>query len=143
MRASRFDSGSSSSSRRGASQSAAECDALALAAAERGDAALAEAVQPQQLEDLLYPLIDGATPEAAQLQAVGEVAVHRHVRPERIGLEHHRGRPLLRWPVGDVLAVDQNAAAARRDEAADDPQQRGFAAAGATEQREELALLQL
>ena len=59
---------------------------------------------------------------------------------QRVGLEHHVDRPLIGRNAGHVLAVDEDAALGRRFEAGEHAQQRGLAAAGAAEQREEFAL---
>ena len=44
------------------------------------------------------------------LQAEGDVLLHRHVREQRVGLEHHVDRPLVRRDAGHVHAVDEDAA---------------------------------
>ena len=63
----------------------------------------------------------------------------RHVRPQRVRLEHHRRVALLGRQAEDVAALDADRAGVGRDEARDRAQQRGLAAAGAAEQRDELA----
>ena len=47
-------------------------------------------------------------------QRKGDVLGHRHVRIERVALEHHRDVALAGSQRGDVLAVDQDAAGGRR-----------------------------
>ena len=61
------------------------------------------------------------------------------MRKQRVVLEHHVDRPLVRQHVGDVPAVEQDAALVRRLEAGEHAQQRGLAAAAGAEQRKELA----
>ena len=65
----------------------------------------------------------------------------RHVREQRVALEHGVHRTLFRRLVGEVLAVEPDAARVGRIEAGDHAQQRGLAAAGGAEQREEFARL--
>ena len=65
----------------------------------------------------------------------------RHVRPQRIRLEHHRRLALFRRQPRDVLAADADRALVGNHEAGDRAQQRGLAAAGAAEQRDHLAAL--
>ena len=78
---------------------------------------------------------------AVLLEAEGDVVRHRHVREQRVGLEHHVGRPLPGRHRRHVLAVDQDPAGGRRLEAGEHPQQRGLAAARRAQQGEELALV--
>ena len=73
-------------------------------------------------------------------EAEADVLGHRHVRKQRVGLEHRVDRPLERRQRRDVLAVEQDFAIGRIVEAGDQPQKRGLSAAGRAEQREELVL---
>ncbi len=76
-------------------------------------------------------------------EAERDVLPHRHAGEERVVLEDHAHAALLaRQPRGD-LAVDDDVAAARVDEAGERPQRRRLAAAGRPEEREELALVDL
>ena len=61
------------------------------------------------------------------------------MRKQRVVLEHHVDRPLMRQHRRDVPAVEQDAALVRRLETGEHAQQRGLAAAARAEQREELA----
>ena len=61
------------------------------------------------------------------------------MRKQRVALEHHVDGALMRRDLRDILAVEQNAAGVGRLEAGQHSQQRGLAAAARTEQREELA----
>ena len=47
---------------------------------------------------------------AAHAQAEAEVLLDRHVRVERVGLEHHGDAALGRIEIGDVLAADEDLA---------------------------------
>ena len=63
------------------------------------------------------------------------------MRKQRVALEHHVDRPAVRRHGGDVLAVEQDAPLVRPLEAGKHAKQRGLAAAGRPEQREELAFV--
>ena len=118
---------------------APERDALALAAGEVRDLALLEAREVEQLQHLADPPPHLGPRHAAQAQAVADVAEHRHVRPERVGLEHHRDVALLRGEVRDIAAGEPDGAGRGLLEAGDGAQERGLAAAGRAEDRDELA----
>src|SRR5262249_55621209 len=109
--ASRFDSGSSNKKARGSRPKArplaarlrrpprqapgfarpkrAHGDALALAARQGAGLALQEIADGEQLGGLGHALLDLWLSHAPILQAVGHVVVDRHVRIERVILEHH------------------------------------------------------
>ena len=61
------------------------------------------------------------------------------MREQRVVLEHHAERPVLRRQPGQVAALQQDAPGIRRLEPRHQPQQGGFAGAGAAQQRQELA----
>ena len=72
-------------------------------------------------------------------QPVGDVVLDVEVGEEGIRLEHRVDRPAVRRHGDQVLAVEQDLTTRRLLEAGDHPQRRGLAAAGRSEQREELA----
>ena len=74
-----------------------------------------------------------------RLEPIGDVLRDRHVREQRVVLEHDAGAAARRRQMVDRFAVEQHAAFALRDEAGDDAQQRRLAAAARPEQRDELA----
>ncbi len=76
---------------------------------------------------------------AAQAQAVADVAQHGHVRPERVGLEHHRHAALFRRHVHHVATEQPDRALGRFLEARDGAQQGGLSAAGGAQNGDELA----
>ena len=80
---------------------------------------------------------------AADLHAEGDVPGHRHVRIERVGLEHHGDVALGRMQVVDRAAVDADLARGDRLQPGDGVEQRGLAAAGRADQHQEAALLDL
>jgi hypothetical protein len=77
------------------------------------------------------------------LQAERDVVAHVEVGEQRVVLEHHVHRALVRRGIGHVAAAQEDATAGRQLEAADHPKRRGLATAGRPEQREELARVDL
>ena len=78
--------------------------------------------------------------EAGVLEAEGEVLAHGHVRVEGVGLEDHGEAAVGGAGLGDVAAVDGDAAGGGAVEAGDEAQQRGLAAAGGADEDHELAV---
>ena len=78
---------------------------------------------------------------AAHLHAEGDVLRHRHVRIERVGLEHHGDVALRRVQLVDARAVDADLALGDRLQPGDHVEQRRLAAARRADQHEEAALL--
>jgi hypothetical protein len=78
---------------------------------------------------------------AGEREREGDVLPHRHVRIERVGLEHHGDAALRRRHVGDVDAVEEALAGGDALEPGDHAQQRRLAAARRAEQRGERALV--
>ena len=75
-----------------------------------------------------------------QHQRERHVVAHRHVRIQRVVLEHHRDVALLRRHAVDDLAADADFAVGDFLEARDHAQQRRLAAAGRADQHAELAV---
>ena len=71
--------------------------------------AMAEAAHFHDVEHLPDPTLDLIAPDAFLFQAEGDVLLHTHVRKQRIGLEHHVHRPLIRRHGAHVVSVDQDA----------------------------------
>ena len=135
-------SGSSSSSTRGRLASArASATRWRWPPESWSRLARAEAFELHQRQHLVDARRDLGLRQAVLLQAEGDVARDRQMREQRVALEHHVDRPPVRRHAGDVLAVEQDAALVGRLEAGEHAQQRGLAAAGRAEQREELALV--
>src|SRR5213078_435448 len=79
--------------------------------------------------------------DAAHHQAELHVVLNRHVREQRVALEHHaEAAPLGRQRV-EPLVVEPDRARRQRDQAGDAVERRRLAAAGRPEQRDELAAL--
>jgi hypothetical protein len=74
-------------------------------------------------------------------QAEGDIFAHGHMRKERVALENLIHVAPVRRQLRDVFAAEQHGADVGRLKAGDHAKQRGFATAGRTEQREELAHL--
>ena len=88
--ASRFESGSSKRKTSGfAHDGAADGDALALAAGELRRLAVEQRPELQHVGGALGALLDVGTVMPGHAQAEADVLRDRHVRIERIGLEHH------------------------------------------------------
>ncbi|MCY1243856.1 hypothetical protein D9M72_568930 [compost metagenome] len=96
--------------------------------------------QSQRLAHLSPP---GLTGNAAHLQGIADIFRHRHVRPQRIGLEHHRHVALFRRQrprgIGKPTLAIVDRAIRRLLEAGDHAQHRGLAAARWSEQRQKPA----
>jgi hypothetical protein len=118
---------------------APERDALPLAAGKLRHRPAGEALHLQKGEQLVDAARDRVLPDAPHAQPVADVPRDAHVRPQRIGLEHHRGAALLGRQRRDVAARHADASGLRRHESGDRTQQRRLAATGAAEQRDELA----
>ena len=78
--------------------------------------------------------------ELPQPQAERHVLEHRHMRVERVVLEHHRDVPVLRRHVVDQLIADIDLARGGFFEPGDHPQGRALAAARGSDQHDELAV---
>ena len=118
-----------------------EGDALLLAAGDLGHAPVLEPREPGERERLGDARGRSAARRApAALEPEGDVLADGHVREERVVLEDHAEAAALGRGGRDVLAVDEDAPRVGRLEAGDQPQHRRLAAAGGTEERDDLAL---
>ena len=129
--------------RRLAHQSAADGDALALAARERGGPAVEQRAQAQHVGGGADPLLDFGARHVRDLQAEGHVAAHAHARIKRVGLEDHGYAAVLRLLPGDIAPADPHLPGADLDQPGDGVEQGGFAAARRPEQHEEFRLRHL
>jgi hypothetical protein len=131
--ASRLESSSSSSRTPG------ERHPLLLAARELTRRAPPQALQADELQRVRHPRTDLRARHAGRPQAERHVLEHRHVREQRVGLEHRAGGAGVRRYAVDDLGPDPDGALVRVVEAADDPQGGRLAAARGPEQRRQLA----
>ena len=112
---------------------------LLLAAGKLVRIALAEARQSDIFERLLHLAGNRRRRRLRHLQWKRNVALHRHMRKQRIALEYRAYRPFFGRPLGEVHAVEHDAPAIGQVESCNHAQQGGLAAAGGPEQREKLA----
>ena len=127
-------------------------EALLLATGELGGLAVGEVSELHGLEHLGDAVGDLLLARAfvalAHLQREGDVVEHRHVRPDRVGLEDHAEPALVGRHVEVALPVafeqravaDDDPARVRALQAGDGAQRRRLAAARGAEEREHLAL---
>ena len=113
-------------------------DALGLSAAQLLGIAVLVPGHLDQLEHTAHVLGDLRPGQMLHQQPKGDVLRHRLVREESPALKHHVDGPPVRGPVGDVLALQVDAAARRTPEACAGAQQGGLAAAAGPKQGEEL-----
>ena len=120
---------------------AADGDALALPARQLAGLAVEIAREVEHLGRRLHAavLLSAVHPRHAQRKR--DVGAHRHVRIERIGLEHHRKPPPGRRRRRHVLPVDLDPARGHILEPGDEAQERGLAAARGADEDDEFAVL--
>ena len=119
---------------------AADGDALALTAGEGFGLAVQFARDVQHLGGGANAAVDLALVRLGQRQAERHVLVHRHVRIERIGLEHHGDAALRRLGVIDAASADGDLAGVGRLQPGDGAQEGGLATAGWAHKHHELAV---
>ncbi len=130
-------------------EAAGERDALLLATAELCRIAVEERSAIHEGRGLLDPTALEALLDPPRLEGVVDVLAHRHVRPQRVRLEHHADVALVRRQVDPAFGVEHRGraeadlASARCFQAGEAPQRRRLAAPARTEEDEELALLDL
>ncbi len=120
-------------------ESARDRHALLLAPGKLAGAARLEPGELHQLEHGRHLAPDVVARQPALLQPERHVLRDRHVRPQRVVLEHHAHVAPPRRHRADVAAPDQHLARLVAVEARDEPQQSRLAGTGRAEQREELA----
>ena len=112
-----------------AHEAAAERDLLLRVGREAGGAAVELAAQLEHLGDHADALLNIGRRNSAVAQRERKVLGDRHRVVDDRELEHLRDVALLRCLPRDIDAVEPDAALRRRDQARDDVQQRGLAAA--------------
>src|SRR5205814_7349775 len=105
--------------------------------------AVLEAFEPDHFQCAADALSSLAPWNAFDLEPVADVVGNRHVREERVVLEHGVGLAGVWRQRGDVAPAELDAAGVGTFETGDEPQQRRLARPGGSEQREELALVHL
>ena len=114
--------------------------ALLLPARQLLRQAFGEGGQLHQVERRPHLRVTVGSRQPAHAQREGDVLRDRHVREQRIALEHHAEVALLRRQRGDVPPVEQHRTLAWRDEAGHRHQDRRLPRSGRAEQRQELPL---
>ena len=122
-------------------QSPAQGHALALTAGQLGDRAIFKTLQVQHLQQRQHTGFDLLAWHLAQFQTVAYVLHHVHVRPQGVGLKHHRHVPAFGWLSEHVAALHINAARLGLRKAGNRAQQGGLAAARCAQQGHELPLI--
>ena len=123
-----------------AHQRAADGHPLALPARQLRRPAAEQGAELQHRGCALHTAIDLALGHTGHAQAEGHVALDRHRRVERIGLEDHADAALGRLGIGHVLAADLDAAGVHIHQPGHRVQQRRLAAARRAQQDQELAV---
>src|SRR5690606_9429115 len=118
-------------------------DALALAAGKLLGLSLQQRLEPEDARGIGDLLVDLLLVDAGQVQREGHVLAYRHVRIQRIGLEHHGQVALGRADLSDVTAVQLDMATADFLQAGDQAQQGGLAATGGADENHEFAVADL
>ena len=126
--------------RRLAHDGAPHGDALALAARKLARPSLQKGLQLEDPGGAPHPRVDVRLRQAAEAQPIGHVLVNRHVRIERVVLEHHGDIAVLRLEIVDDTRTDRDPAGADALEPGDHAQQRRFAAARGPDDDHELAV---
>ena len=116
---------------------------LLLAARERPRQAVPVLLEPHEPQRLLDSPARLGGGDSRHLQPEPDVRADVHVREERVRLEDRVHSPPVRRQAVDDLFADVDLAARGVHEAADQVERRRLAAAGRTEQAEELALRDL
>ena len=124
-------------------EGARQAHALALPARELGGIAVAEALELDEVEQLVHALADLGPGPPPHLEAEGDVVSHRHVLEGGVVLEDEADVALLRRERRRVLAGEEDLAGVGRLEPGDDAQQGRLPGAARPEQRRQRAALHL
>ncbi|MNS75462.1 hypothetical protein D3C72_1089840 [compost metagenome] len=129
--------------RRLARNGAAHGHALALAARQLRRTAVQQVRDLQGFSDAGDDFFLLRLRHFFHVQAERDVFAHRHRRVQRVGLEHHGDVAVLRRQVVDDLAVDEDFAGRDAFQAGHHVEQGRLAGAGAADEDQELAILDL
>ena len=120
---------------------AAHRDALALAAGQLARIAFQQLAQVENIGGAINLGFDLGGVRAAQFQREAHIGGHRHVRIERVVLEHHRDVALFRLHVIYDAVADRDRARCNFFQSGEHAQQRRFSTAGGADKHHELAVL--
>ena len=95
-----------------ANDGAAHRHALALSTRQLPGVAIEESGEIEDRGGIVHLLLDFVFAAAREFQRESHVVAHRHVRIERIGLEHHGDVPLVRFEIVDGSVADFDLATA-------------------------------
>src|SRR5262249_51855179 len=109
-----------------------------LAAAELIGPSIAQALQPDYLERLLDAAAHFVPGQAPNVETVGDISRHGHMRPECVRLKHHARVPCPRRHGGHALLAEINFTLVRLGEARQHAQQSCLAATRWPQQKEQL-----
>ena len=112
-------------------------DALALSARELRRLALQQGLEIEHARSLADAGVDLALRHPLELERKRHVLPHRHVRVERVALEHHGDVAALGREKVDEVPVDQDLAAGGLVEAGENTQERRFSASRGPDERDE------
>ena len=124
-------------------QRTGQCHALTLTARKLTRVLLLIAGEFHRTNGLRRAVQDFSFRQSLHLETEGDVFGYGHVGEERITLKHHADAALLRLCVRDVFPVDIDVAGIGPFESGQTTQQRRFAAARGTEQRNKFAVVNL
>ena len=116
-------------------EGAREAHALALAPGELRRIAVAQALELDEVQELVDALADLVLRPLPHLQAERDVVAHGHVLEGGVVLEDEPDVPLLRRERGRVLSGEEDLARVRGLEPGDDPEQRRLPGAARPEER--------
>ena len=126
--------------RRATHDGAAERDALALATRELLRSPFQQTVDLQQAGDFADAGSHAGFRQTANAQRIREIFVHRQVWIQGVALEHHSDVARTGWQLVDDRPANTDGAAADALETGQHPQAGGLAAAGWTQQHQQLTL---
>ena len=118
-------------------------DALPLAARERRRLALEQRIEAEDVRDVVDAALDLDLRRLAQLEPEAEVLLDRHVRVERVVLEHHRDVAILRRQIGHDSVADRDLTVGDLLEPGHHAQDRRLATPGRADEDHELAVADL
>src|SRR5215831_15799380 len=102
-----------------------------------------EAFETRERQRLLHTRRDFMLAQSLLPQTERDIPLDREMRKKRVALKHHVHRATMWRHAGKIPAVEQDASLLRIFESGESAQQRGLAAAGGPEEREELALVNI
>ena len=102
-------------------EGAGERDTLLLATRELVDLAVRIVLHAHGGQRLEHLFLDLVLVDLAFFKSERDIAGDRHVWPEGVALEHHRGMAFVRWGVGDLFVVEEDLAVIGFVESSDVP----------------------